>query len=69
MDEQLFEFESDSVFVISGRGVVFNGRVREGLASVGDQIQVDEQGGQFVGVDTKVDRIEVRRKLSLMRCR
>ncbi len=56
----IFEFESDRVFVISGQGVVFVGRVREGLASVGDQIQVDEQGGQFVGV---IRAIEHERKL------
>ena len=60
MGEQLFEFESDRMFVISGQGVVFVGRVREGLASVGDQIQVDEQGGQFVGV---IRAIEHERKL------
>ena len=60
MDEQLFEFESDRVFVISGQGVVFVGRVREGQVSVGDQIQVDEMGGQFVGV---IRAIEHERKL------
>ena len=60
MDEELFEFESHKVFVISGQGVVFVGRVREGRASVGDQIQFDEQGGQFVGV---IRAIEHERKL------
>ena len=60
MDEQLFEFESDRGFVISGRGVVFVGRVREGLASVGDRVQVDEKGGQFVGM---IRAIEHDRKL------
>jgi translation elongation factor EF-Tu-like GTPase len=60
MDETLFEFDSRKVFVISGQGVVFVGRVREGLASVGDKIQLDETGGQFVGV---IRAIEHQRKL------
>ncbi len=60
MDEQLFQFESDRGSVLSGRGVVFFGRVREGLASVGDRMQVDEKGGQFSGV---IHAIEHERKL------
>ena len=60
MDEQIFEFESVKGFVISGRGVVFVGRVREGWASVGDRVQVDEKGGQFVGM---IQAIEHGRKL------
>jgi selenocysteine-specific translation elongation factor len=50
MDEQLFQFESDRGFVMSGQGVVFVGRVREGQVSVGDRVQVDEKGGQFIGM-------------------
>ena len=60
MDEQLFQFESDRGSVLSGRGVVYFGRVREGLASVGDRVQVDEKGGQFSGV---IHAIEHERKL------
>jgi len=60
MDEQLFKFDSDRAFVMSGRGVVFVGRVREGFASVGDRVQVDEKGGQFVGM---IQGIEHSRKL------
>ena len=60
MDEQLFEFESDRAFAMSGRGVVFVGRVREGFASVGDLVQVDEKGGQFVGM---IQGIEHSRRL------
>jgi len=60
MDEQLFKFESDRAFVMPGRGVVFVGRVREGFASVGDRVQVDEKGGQFVGM---IQGIEHSRKL------
>ena len=60
MDNQLFEFESYKWFVISGRGVVFVGRVREGVASVGDRVQLNEKGGQFVGM---IQAIEHHRKL------
>ncbi len=60
MGEQFLQFESDRGFVFSGQGVVFVGRVREGLASVGDRVQVDERGGQFVGV---IRAIEHERKL------
>jgi len=60
MDEELFEFESDRAFVMSGRGIVFVGRVREGFASVGDRVQVDEKGVHFVGM---IQGIEHSRKL------
>ena len=60
MDEQPFTFDSNFGFTISGLGLVFPGRVRAGIASVGDEVEIDGEGGRFTA---KIRNIEKDRKL------
>ena len=60
VENQPFKFDSDFGFTISGLGLVFPGRVRSGSASVGDEVMVEGDGGQFTAT---IRNIEKDRKL------
>ncbi len=60
MRDQPFEFESTFGFCIWKNCIVFVGRVKSGVASVGDRLEFDVSGGRVTGT---IKAIEMDRKL------
>lgn len=60
MRDQPFQFESTFGFCIWNNCIVFVGHVKNGVASVGDRLELDVSGGRVTGT---IKAIEMDRKL------
>ncbi|MCI5114725.1 MAG: hypothetical protein D3912_07835 [Candidatus Electrothrix sp. AX1] len=49
-----FTFESNDIFVLVGRGVVFRGHVLNSEANTGEKVYFDSEGGRISECDRKI---------------